>query len=190
MNHANSTLIDSITVLLATQIENLSQTKWNKLMFFIDGAYYCLHDKFATEMKYVNLIYGPAPDGYRATVLDMIERDVVKKETYNIAASDAVQFIEPGGKITEAEAREFVTQHDHESNKQDSLFNIVTKIATAFCDWSVSELSTFSHHLKIWKDLALYKKLSEKDFEYLKDDPYLKDVADEGNFGKIIIPSS
>ena len=54
-----------ITLELASEVKNLSQTKWNKLMFLIDGVGYCDSGETFTGFEYIKLPYGPVPHDYR-----------------------------------------------------------------------------------------------------------------------------
>ena len=66
-----------ITMKLADSISDLSQTKWNKLMFFIDATGACLNNKTYTGFNYIKLPYGPVPQDYRSIIFDMVENEIV-----------------------------------------------------------------------------------------------------------------
>ena len=67
-------IYEAITFELSSKIENLSQTKWNKLIFLIDGVGVCSFDQAFTGFEYIKIPYGPVPKDYREKVTIMISK--------------------------------------------------------------------------------------------------------------------
>lgn len=170
--------IQAITVILAHKTSNLSQTKWNKLLFFIDGAVAALEDaeKGATAVGYVKLPYGPVPNGYRDLIANMQFEGLVQLQNPR-SSFDAAVYVRPGN-TTEQTARDFLKSQGGE------LPAIVDKVLSVFGSWTAGRLSNFSHELDAWKNAQMYEVIS---LLSLRKDSYLRMKYREENYGKLLM---
>ncbi|PKA22713.1 Panacea domain-containing protein [Leptospira levettii] len=166
-----------ITLKLAYSIDDLSQTKWNKLMFFIDSAAICLNDQQLTNFTYIKMPYGPVPENYRSIINEMKAKNIINVST-NLDISDAVRIIKPAMDLT------YIDQVNQMLDTLDKEFTIIDRIINSFKNWSAVELSNFSHMLNSWIEPNLYQKIN---LDSMKDDQYLKQNFQLGNFGKILL---
>lgn len=168
---------ETITVYLVDKIEDISQTKWNKLLFFIDGAGVCLSDQF-TAFQYIKLPYGPVPDGYTDILTEMHFQEVIKKSrTDNVF--DSKIFIEKSKNHDD-----LLIEANKEIGENANLEKVLKKIVETFKNWTAVKLSDFSHELDAWKNPTMYSGI---DLSVLKEDNFLKREFGEANFGKLLI---
>lgn len=167
---------EAITLKLAKSINDLSQTKWNKLMFFIDSASICLNDHQLTNFSYIKMPYGPVPENYRSIIHSMKTNGIINVST-NLDISDAVRIIRPNINDTS------IDEMNQMLSAIDKKYNIVERIIKVFESWSAVELSNFSHMLNSWTEPNLYQNIN---LHSMKDDPYLKLNFQIGDFGQIL----
>ena len=129
---------EALTFKLASKIENLSQTKWNKLMFLLDGVGVCNTDDTFTGFEYIRLPYGPVPCDYREKIRSMIFKGIVKKERY-IGVTDSVMYIDPVDDNTKQE------EASHLIKAKTPLEKALEKIVEIFGSWTAVRLSDFTH---------------------------------------------
>lgn len=172
------TLNEAITLYLALKISNLSQTKWNKLMFFIDGVGVCQNGFTFSGYNYIKLPFGPVPDNYRDEIRKMIFKGIVKREQYR-GVTDSVMYIEA---TTDYNNKK--NDIEQTINKKRDLKKILDQIIGIFSSWSAVKMSDFTHELKAWKKPKLLEKI---DLSLLKNDPFLKKRFDEANFATLVM---
>jgi hypothetical protein len=159
--------------LIQSEVPALSQTKWNKLMFFIDG-FSTAWEKIGaslTELTYVKLPYGPVPDGY-SEILDTMERDGLIAIAQKNTMYDSSKIIQRGRD----------KQHPPELGAEEKL--VIESILGVFKNWNATRLSNFSHSLDAWKKPEMYNQIDLSD---LKNDSYLKKEYHEGNFARFLL---
>lgn len=173
----NLEIHDIITIYLSRNIKNLSQTKWNKLMFFIDGAGVCKTGNLFTTFKYIKLPYGPVPDNYKQIIEEMARKELVKI-TKQIDISDSAKFIQTVEKDYSI---------DDEIKKTNTLDTVLRKTIELFGDWTAIQLSNFSHKTDAWNNAIMFGTI---DMNKLKDDSYLKTKYKNGNWGDLLLSLS
>lgn len=168
-----------ITVYLSNKINDLSQTKWNKLMFFIDGVYQSIDEKSecVTKFDYIKLPYGPVPHNYRRIINEMHCNQLIVTPGSMVDLMSSDVYIRPGPKCTIAEA-------DSKLKKVKELNKILERIISIFGEWTAARLSNFSHELAVWKNAELYQEIN---LDLLKDDSGLENKYGYKNFGKLIM---
>lgn len=171
------TTFEAISYKMAKTVTDLSQTKWNKLMFLLDGVSYCRQDQSFTGFTYIKLPYGPVPNNYRSLLNAMNDAGFIAIET-NTAISDAAKFITP--KVSAA----FDAESDQLIKSNPLLPEALEIVLKIFGDWSAATLSEFSHLLDAWKSAAMFEKI---DLGSLKNDPYLKKEFGQENLADIIL---
>lgn len=170
---------EALTILLSKNTTNLSQTKWNKLMFFIDGAYYTQFQITATNFKYIKMPFGPVPNDYRDIISLMYFEKYISLEA-NENISDAVRIICPPKK------KSFIKEAETLIKSNENLNKYYKKVSTIFGDWTATRLSDFSHMMDAWKQTLMYEEIN---LEYLKKDKFLKTEYGISNFGKLLLKS-
>ena len=165
-------IAEKVTIYLANNVEKLSQTKWNKIMFFIDGTSQSYRNERVTDYNYLKFPYGPVPEDYNRKVNDMITKNLIKKDNYK-GFSDFMMYIE-----AETDTKGYI-----QDIPQNTL-SIINKIIDIFGDWSAVKMSDFSHELDAWKNSKLYQEIN---LNILKEDPFLKREYKEANFGKLVM---
>lgn len=165
---SNEALLESITAHLASQVLDLSQTKWNKLMFYIDGAHFCQTKTSLTGIDYIKLPYGPVPNNYRQLLVKMAEKKVIA--------------IDQGGDI--ANASRYITLKNGATSLNTDTLKLVEKIVSIFGGWTAVQLSNFSHRLDAWKIPEMYSTI---DLSRLQKDNFLKTRFGQADFGKLIL---
>ncbi|EMO82124.1 MULTISPECIES: Panacea domain-containing protein [Leptospira] len=168
---------EAITIFLLEHISDLSQTKWNKLLFFVDGAAQSYLSQQITDLKYIKLPYGPVPFDYSNKIQSMHYNKIIKREAVNGSFDNKI----------------FIKKT---ANYEDQLLNVKTefidsnqiliiqKVIEVFKTWTANLLSDFSHELDAWKIPKMY---SDIDLNTLKNDNYLKKKYNEPNFGNLLI---
>lgn len=168
---------EAITLLLLKTIKDLSQTKWNKLLFFIDGASSCFNDKI-TGLNYIKLPYGPVPQNYSEIIHGMANKEIISiNNNYNNVFDNKI-FINKNDKFSYnyEKAENIISNETHKE--------IIGKSIEVFNKWNAVQLSDFSHELDAWKKPDMYSQI---DLELLKNDSFLSENYGEGNFGKLIV---
>ncbi len=172
-----SGVIEAVTFRLATEISDLSQTKWNKLMFFIDGVSFCRRGLCYTDLQYIKLPYGPVPNNYEDKVYRMIQNNIIEKEPYQ-GFMDSMMYMKAVKKPeTEAEMEKTI-------RGQEALEDVLNKVIAIFRAWTAGKMSNFTHELAAWKNAALFKKI---DLALLKNDPFLKKTFNQANLAHLIM---
>lgn len=167
---------EAITLYLISKgVPVLSQTKWNKLMFFIDGlaAVWSEKNSEITNFKYVKLPFGPVPDGY-SEILNSMENAgyiVIKQKN---TMYDTSKILAMGRKAPD----------DILSDLAPNEIKVLNAVLDVFREWNATRLSNFSHELKAWKRPDMYGQIDLRD---LSDDPYLKKNFGEGNFANLLL---
>ncbi|MDI7206205.1 Panacea domain-containing protein [Leptospira santarosai] len=167
---------EAITLFLLEQISDLSQTKWNKLLFFIDGATRSVGNQ-VTDLKYIKLPYGPVPFDYSGKIQAMYYKGFISIQSPG-GFLDSKLFIIKPDKFEEKldQAKRTITDQNHQK--------IIDKVFQVFKNWNANQLSDFSHELDAWKIPNMY---SDIDLDTLKSDTYLKQKYKEENFGRLLL---
>ena len=166
-------LSDAITICLIEDIDDITQTQWNKLLFFTDGAGACKDRQF-TDFTYIKLPYGPVPNNYSELINSMHYRGIIQIEN------------SPDNKISLRKSDDHIPNLENAKNvigDTRDLKTIVEKIVKIFKDWSAVKLSSLSHELDAWKNPSMYAEIDLKD---LKNDTFLKERFGEANFRKLL----
>lgn len=166
---------EAITQKYARSIPDLSQTKWNKLMFFTDGASFCLRGITFSNFQYIKMPYGPVPNNYRDIIQEMQTNGTINVST-NLDISDAVRIIKPPMELNLEMLDNFIEELDSE-------FRIVDRIISVFGRWTAVQLSDFSHLLDAWIRPSIYSNI---DLSSLREDSFLKEEFSNGNFGEVL----
>lgn len=179
----NMKLYEAITVILTHRVTDLSQTKWNKLLFFFDGAYTSYKNEvFApTGLSYVKLPYGPVPDNYRQVIYGIVLNGYVN-QTNDPYISDSTLFLSG---VNDPGVLDLAIEYMENHNKDVSL--ILEKIIDIYGKWTAGKLSDFSHELDAWKKSKMYGHI---DLSMLRNDSFLRSKYNNPNFGELIISST
>ncbi|AXR70198.1 hypothetical protein DPV73_18920 [Leptospira mayottensis] len=108
---------------------NLSKTKWNKLLFFIDSAYYNSpfgnKKRTLTECEYIKMPYGPMINNFHI-ILSFLQDDFnIKISNYIGYSTGSMTFIE-GSNDTSLELEIISTKESEIVNKVASIFGKYT----------------------------------------------------------------
>ena len=163
--------VKEITRRLSQEVSNLSVTKWNKFMFFIDGAYYALHGEQISDFTYIKLQYGPVPRSYNHVINSLVESKVIALRR-GVEAS--MTYLNPGNDRDEKQI----------ASLPESASEIVTKAIGVFKTWTAARMSDLSHELKAWKTPQLGDPI---DLKELCDDDFLKEKYQEKNWGSLLL---
>ncbi|MES0489181.1 MAG: Panacea domain-containing protein [Leptospirales bacterium] len=179
----NIDIHEAITLyLLNKDVRYLSQTKWNKLMFLIDGAYVCLNDKQLTTFEYIKLPYGPVPDNYSKIINKMYYNDIINKNTeQNLFDSKIILEKNDHFSVNMDLANNVIDNYESLKYNVKTILDSVVKL---FHDWTASDLSDFSHELDAWKLPEMYTPI---DLNTLKSDTFLNSEYGNPNLGKLVI---
>jgi hypothetical protein len=174
----NKERIEYITLeTLKVDATTLSKTKWNKIMFFTDLAFYTCDnldysDKIYTELDYIKMPYGPIVDNYDVIIDSIVRDNNLQVKKYFGLSSNISQYIEPNGDINNN-----ITVSCFEKNVID---NIISKLINL----TASQLSNFSHKLTIWKVPGMYDSI---DFKYAKYDNYRIEKNNSVTFYQLVM---
>jgi hypothetical protein len=162
---------------LKADVKSFSKTKWNKIMFFTDLAFYTCDnsdysDTVYTGLSYIKMPYGPVVDNYNAIIDTVIRDNNLQIKMYSGFNSGVSQYIEPVDGINNN-----IIISDFEKN---IIYNVINK----FINLTASKLSDFSHKLTIWKAPGMYDIL---DFAYARYDNYKINENDIGTFYQLIM---
>ena len=178
--------IKKITAYLASSddVLNLSQTKWNKLLFFIDSVKFCKDKQTFTGMKYLKFPYGPVPENYRSIIYNMVEDELLDADEY-LASFDSARFLKTNTENNKC--KEILESLDKATNNdQETLMlkNTLDKIIKIFGQWTAVKLSEFSHLLDAWRNPGMYEEIQ---LGTMKNDTFLKKEFKEGNFANLVL---
>lgn len=161
-------------LLIQREVPALSQTKWNKLMFFLDGFSMAWEEIQTplTDFDYIKLPYGPVPDRYSDILENMEEKGLItiaQKNTMYDSSKIIRQGLNSSDRIPELDENEQI---------------VIESILNVFRDWNATRLSNFSHSLDAWKRPPMYDRIDLSD---LRSDSYLKKEYGEGNFANLLL---
>lgn len=154
----------------------ITQRKWNKLLFFIDGAGLCLNGKLFTDFRYIKLPLGPVPEDYAHHLKHMHGKEMIER-IKEVEVSISKTLIGENNK-------ELLNEANEEIQKHNKLEEIMKKIINIFMDWDDEKISDFSHEFDAWRKPSMYGTINMKK---LKNDTFLKEEYGEGDFGKLIM---
>lgn len=164
---------EAITLFLVDKIGNITQTQWNKLLFFTDGAGVCIDTQY-TDFTYIKLPYGPVPDNYSELIYSMHYKEIIKEENSFDSKITLSKALNHSDNLLNAEKI---------IKKNRKLQDVIDTIIKTFKDWSAAKLSGFSHELDAWKIPPMYSTI---DLNTLKNDSFLKERFGEADFGKLL----
>jgi hypothetical protein len=175
----NSDRINYIT-LQAVQADpsNLSKTKWNKIMFFTDLAFYtCDKNNYSsmvyTGLDYIKMPYGPVVNNFNMIINEVAKINNLQIKTYFGFDANASQYIEPINNIS-----------DNTINVPDFESTVISNVINKLINLTAGKLSDFSHKLSIWKIPNMYELLN---FEYANYDKYRINDDFAGTFFQLIM---
>jgi hypothetical protein len=174
----NNDRITYITIESVNAAHNtLSKTKWNKIMFFSDLAFYTCDNleyanKIYTGLDYIKMPYGPVVDNYNNIIAKIAENNNLEIKSYFGIDSNISQYIELRDNIS-------ININIPQFEKL-VIFNVIKK----FIDFTASKLSSYSHLLSIWKAPNMYSYLN---FEYAHYDKYKINEDFIGTFYQLIM---
>lgn len=128
------------------QVPQLTKTKLNKLMFYMDFKYFQTHTVSITGIPYARINYGPVPDQYSLL--------------YGLMAAQELVLIE------EASADQYTWEYfDARTHADESVFNVdeldvLRQVATRFKDQSARQISEISHQEDAWKKTPNSEQIS------------------------------
>ncbi len=159
-----------IFYLLKNGIKNLSPTKINKLLFFLEYYGWLKKKKSLTKLKYITMPFGPVIDDY-----DLLFEAVGKEGMIKIDSSKKKRrFLKLKDKLSEDVLGEL------DEDLQKSL-ELITK---RFKNWTAKEMSDFSHCFDLWNEKVYGYTILRKDFE--KKDSFLQEIGYNGNFKEVV----
>ncbi|EKR71319.1 PF13274 family protein [Leptospira noguchii str. 2006001870] len=173
-------VLESLSILYAHDVAELSKTKWNKLLFFMDGAIASLTDSNLgiTDLQYVKLPYGPVLDGYKQKLQDLVENKILKMDRFP-AVSDSSVFLYPIPNTDLKQEADFWLSDQSAETKI-----IYQKIVSYFGPHNAVQLSNFSHKLDAWRKPEMFSTIQ---LNSLSKDSFLKEKVGNENFGKWIL---
>jgi len=159
----NLSIIESITYhMLTHKINNLSKTKWLKIVFFIDLCYYncpISDNNLLTGFDYIKMPYGPMIDDYENILEHLVNIGLIKLIKYVGYSSSDITYME--------KCNDF--NLDFECLNRDAIM-IINKICDTFKGSAAKQLSELSHALAPWKQSNMFDIL---DFSLSKRDEFL-----------------
>lgn len=167
---------DAITVFLVDTVEHLSQTKWNKLLFLIDGMGAVQNCGQFTDFNYIKLQYGPVPENYDVKVDAIRDRGYVNVQRRVDWIGDSFTYLLPKADAPKTKAEAKIAQNEE-------LQKTLNTVITVFGDWTATRMSNFTHKLDAWKNVRLMKFI---ELTKLADDSYLRRKYGEGNIAKLL----
>ena len=175
-----SRLVADITVeLLQNGTSDLSKTKWNKLLFFIDAAYYNSpegkQENNLTGCEYTKMPFGPVMREFEELIADF--RSDNRLDVKNYLGYSA-------GTTT------FITLRDTRSRGQlpnDTANEIVIAVARLFGNYSAVALSNLSHMLDAWADSEMFMPI---DFKLTRRDAHIRSKTSKDNLYELIAGQS
>ncbi|EPG66282.1 Panacea domain-containing protein [Leptospira wolffii] len=172
--------IESLSFLFSQDVKELSKTKWNKLMFFMDGAFASLEEsnEGITGLDYVKLPYGPVLDGYKVLLQEIVRDGILRIDQFP-SVSDSSVFLHSGtNSKVKQEAEDWLNEQNQEVQ------TIYKKIVSYFGPHNAVQLSNFSHKLDAWRKPDLYARIR---LDSLMNDSFLKDNVGNANFGQWLL---
>lgn len=160
----------TITYYLAKNVSGLSPTKWNKLLFFLEGAFLCQHDHQISGVQFIKMPYGPVVSNYTACLQRLHESQNIQVRL-NLSVSESAKVIQSGS---------IAPTNTLDSNEQAAL----EKVVTIFGTWTAAKLSNFSHLLEAWKKPQMFQTINLKE---LKSDTFLAAQFKEPDFGRLVL---
>lgn len=169
-------LAEITNLLLFSGINDLSKTKWNKLLFFIDSAYFNSplgnKEKTLTECEYIKMPYGPMINNFQY-ILSYLHED------YNIKISNYIGY--SAGQMTFIEKSKNSKLNLKVLEKKESV--IVESVAELFGKYNAAQLSEFSHMLDAWSKSEMFTPI---DFSLTIKDSYIKKNSKKNNIYELI----
>lgn len=128
------------------QVPQLTKTKLNKLMFYMDFKYFQTHTVSITGVPYARINYGPVPDQYSLL--------------YGLMAAQQLVSIEEAG-VDQYSWDYFNAQKpaDETVFNQDELA-VLHQVVARFKDETARNISEISHQEDAWKDTASSAQIS------------------------------
>ena len=163
-----------ITICLVDKIKNITQSKWNKLMFFVDGYGASQNNQF-TNFNYIKMPFGPVPENYSNLLFEMNARDIIK-------TNKAIN-----GKISLEKSKNHDKNYKQAMkilNSNKALKNAIEYIIKTFKDWTATKLADFSHEFDGWQNPEMYQIIN---LEAFKNDSFLKKEFQESNFAQVLL---
>lgn len=163
-------IADITKVMISHNVGDLSKTKWNKLLFFIDSAYFNSPQgntkRTMTGYEYIKMPYGPMIDNFQ-NILDNFINYNLKIKSYIGYSSGMMTFIEigKGEKNTK-----FILNKDE--------INIIKKVVGFFGKFNATQLSDFSHMLDAWLKSEMFSPI---DFKATISDSFLRSKTSKSN---------
>lgn len=170
--------IDYITLkALQADSNTLSKTKWNKIIFFVDLAFYTsdnplFKNNIYTGLDYIKMPYGPVVDNFNIIISNVAFRNNLQVKSYFGLYSNQSQYIEPTTSL--------VINKDYPKDEAMIINQVIKKIAKS----TATQLSEYSHKLTIWKIPSMYEKLN---FEYSSYDRFKINDDFIGSFYEMIM---
>jgi uncharacterized phage-associated protein len=133
---------------------DLSKTKWNKLLFFTDLVFFTYDDikyknKIYTGLEYIKMPYGPVVKDYDYVIFQICKEYNLRLENYVGYSSSYSSYIEKNGK----NINKLVNIDDEEKG-------IIKKVIDKFASVTAVKLSNFSHLMTPWKKADNYEDIS------------------------------
>lgn len=138
---------------IARSGRNIYKTNLNKLLFYADMTFYYLHDRGISGATYVNMPYGPVPDGVN-DVLDELAAsgNIIKGSVQGLGTN--AQLIKPG--LAGARSQDILTSDE---------IATLEWVLGQYGDLSPSEITELSHSEKAYASTRPNEHIA---YEYAK----------------------
>lgn len=164
--------------ILCLDPDNLSKTKWNKYIFFIDCVRFnstAHQKKTLTGATYIKMPYGPVVENFENIIDTLPVIMPMKVVRYAGYSTSNMTFIEKAAEFEKNKAYSYLKELD---------LNIIDAVISVFKKYTAKQLSDFSHELDAWKQTFMFNEI---DFKTTEQDSYLLNLTKKPNLYELII---
>jgi len=164
----------ALTQMMFSQgISDLSKTKWNKLLFFVDLAHYTKPESRAprrtlTGFDYIKVPYGPVIQDFNKVLFQLKNENVVAIESFvGYSANNLSYLRRPEGRQVQVQDLDAEASH------------IAERVIRLFGKYTALKLSELSHMLTLWKGADMYQMI---DFDKAFADTFIQSSSKYKSF--------
>ena len=180
------TNLEAIILDILQKIHSIRMSTLDKYLFLIDGAFFSQYNKTITGIEYIMYPYGIAPIDHMDLYRDLEVRNIltIERERNGVIA---IKTYSPSGKPYTTLYKALIQESHSIINKNNKIKKILDKVLFIFSSWDNDKLDSFLGEL--YGNIKMYTRVNNVLNYMFKDNKFLEESFEDGNFYNILIRS-